>query len=89
MTFTARRWLTWIGGVTVVFLAIAAIYAAVRLTDDTAVAYDDVRDHFKYGSTGGERGWKRQLGFGVPYWIWVAMPELFPDLLAEHFVWVA
>ena len=84
MTSTARRWLTWIGGVAVVFLAIVAIYAAVRLTDDTAVAYDDVRDHFKYGSTGGERGWKRQLGFGVPYWIWIAMPELFPDLVPDH-----
>jgi mono/diheme cytochrome c family protein len=84
MTLTTRRWLTWIGGVTVVFLAIVAIYAVVRLTDDTAVAYDDARDHFKYGSTGGERGWKRQLGFGVPYWIWIAMPELFPDLLPDH-----
>jgi len=84
MTLSVRRWLIWIGGVTVVLLAIVAIYAAARLSDDTAVAYQDVRDHFKYGSTGGERGWKRQLGFGVPYWIWIALPELFPDLLPDH-----
>jgi len=84
MRRNVRRWLTWIGGVTVVFLAVIAVYAAKRLTDDTAVTYADARDHFKYGSTGGERGWKRQLGFGVPYWIWIAMPELFPDLLPDH-----
>ena len=84
MAFSARRWLTWIGGVTVVLLAVLAVYAAVRLTDDTAVTYTDVRDHFKYGSTGGERGWKEQLGFGIPYWIWIAMPELVPDLLPDR-----
>ena len=84
MTIDVRRWLTWIGGVTIVVLSVVAIYAAIRLTDDTVVTYADARDHFKYGSTGGERGWKRQLGFGIPYWIWVAMPELFPDLLPDH-----
>ena len=86
MAVTLRRWLTWIGGAAVVvlaFVAIAAVYTLNRLTDDTPVAYSKVEDHFKYGSTGGERGWKRQFGFGVPYWIWVAMPELFPDLLPD------
>jgi mono/diheme cytochrome c family protein len=84
MTFSGRRWLTWIGGVTVVLLAVVAVYAAWRLTDDTAVTYQDDQDHFRYGSTGGERGWKEQLGFGIPYWIWIAMPELFPDLLPRQ-----
>jgi mono/diheme cytochrome c family protein len=83
MAVTLRRGLTWIGGAVVVIVAIAAVYAARRLSDDTPVTYGRVEDHFKYGSTGGERGWKRQFGFGVPYWIWVAMPELFPDLLPD------
>ena len=24
-----------------------------------------------------------QLGFGVPYWIWIALPELFPEYLPD------
>ncbi|MGH7506573.1 MAG: hypothetical protein ACRELX_13015, partial [Longimicrobiales bacterium] len=39
--------------------------------------------HFKYGSTGGERGWGKQFGFGVPYWIWITLPELFPEYLPD------
>jgi mono/diheme cytochrome c family protein len=34
--------------------------------------------HFKYGSTGGERT------MGIPYWFWVALPELFPEYLPDH-----
>jgi len=83
MTLTLRRLPMWIGAAVVVIAAIAAVYVLLRLTDDRPVTYDKVEDHFKYGSTGGERGWKRQFGFGVPYWIWVAMPELFPDLLPD------
>src|SRR5689334_21897134 len=44
-------------------------------------SYRDDDDHFRYGSLGGERGYKGQVGFGLPYWIWVAMPELFPEYL--------
>lgn len=45
--------------------------------------YRDEDDHFKYGSLGGERGYKGQIGFGLPYWIWVALPELFPEYLPD------
>jgi cytochrome c1 len=78
-----RRCLTWIGGAVVVLVAVVGVYGVARLLIDTPVAYKDDADHFKYGSTGGERGWKRQFGFGVPYWIWIAMPDLFPDLLPD------
>ena len=50
---------------------------------DHPVRYADDKDHFKYGSLGGERGYKSQVGFGLPYWIWVAMPELFPEHLPD------
>jgi len=59
-------------------------YLAVRLTDDEPVTYDDSAEHYKYGSTGGERGFGNQFGFGFPYWIWVALPELFPDYLPDR-----
>jgi hypothetical protein len=51
---------------------------------DKAVTYQRDDDHFKYGSLGGERGYKGQIGFGLPYWIWVAMPELFPEYLPDR-----
>ena len=59
-------------------------YLTWRLNDDHPVTYADAESHFNYGSTGGERGWKNQLGFGVPYWIWVALPELFPQYLPDQ-----
>lgn len=71
----------------VVLLAGALIgggYLAVRLADDRPVSYDDIEDHFKYGSTGGERGYGKQFGFGVPYWIWVALPEQFAEYLPDR-----
>ena len=48
-----------------------------------SISYERDEDHFKYGSLGGERGYKGQVGFGLPYWIWVAMPELFPEYLPD------
>ena len=35
---------------------------------DTPVDYQSDADHFKYGSVGSEHE------FGVPYWIWRALP---------------
>jgi hypothetical protein len=76
-THGKRRWIK------IAFLALLAVvllsslYLAVRLTRDRPVDYTDVVDHFKYGSTGGERM------SGFPYWIWVALPELFPEHLPD------
>jgi hypothetical protein len=67
-----------IGFLTVVALVIALISGAwllVRFRADRAVIYANELDHFKYGSLGSERE------FGVPYWIWRALPELFADKL--------
>ena len=49
-------------------------YALVRFLPDEPVAYPDPVEHFKYGSTGGER----ESGF--PYRIWQALPTV----CAEH-----
>ncbi|HZF08494.1 MAG TPA: cytochrome c [Thermoanaerobaculia bacterium] len=54
------------------------LYLAVRLTRDRPVDYADDLDHFKHGSTGGERL------TGIPYWLWVALPELFPEYLPDR-----
>ncbi len=57
-------------------LALAAtVYAIGRFTADEPVGYREAAEHFKYGSTGGER----ESGF--PYWIWKALPEVCPEFL--------
>jgi len=71
-------------GLAVIAVALmGGIYLGVRLTDDEPVTYEDIEQHYRYGSTGGERGFGKQFGFGFPYWIWVALPELFPDYLPD------
>jgi hypothetical protein len=74
------RWRRWRRAACFVVLALAlgsGLYLAARLTRDHPVDYADDVDHFKHGSTGGERV------SGFPYWIWVALPELFPEYLPD------
>jgi mono/diheme cytochrome c family protein len=73
-----------VGVATIAFLIVVGTYLLVRLRDDEPVTYAAIEDHFKHGSTGGERGWKKQFGFGIPYWIWVAIPETFPEYLPDQ-----
>jgi hypothetical protein len=69
----ARR--VWATAATV--LVLFGIYLAVRLNRDEPVTYTTPEDHFKYGSTGGERD------AGIPYWLWKVLPEMFPEFLPE------
>jgi hypothetical protein len=50
--------------------AAVLVYAAARFLEDEPVTYEAIEEHFKYGSTGGERV------SGFPYWIWQAMPHV-------------
>src|SRR5687767_343745 len=66
-------------------LAIAAvvlIWVIVSLRADRAIAFDDIEEHFKYGSIGSEPGVSllRPVG-GVlpPYWVFRALPAICPD----------
>ncbi len=56
-------------------LLLLVVWAVRRFTRDQPVTYAAIDDHFKYGSTGGERA------SGIPYSIWKALPELFPQYL--------
>jgi len=58
-----------------VFLLLLSAYFLYRFNIDRPVDYVQDDEHFKYGSTGGERV------AGIPYWIWKALPELFPEYL--------
>jgi mono/diheme cytochrome c family protein len=69
--------------VVVAVVVVGGSYALWRINDDRPVSFESDVEHFKYGSTGGERGWKLQFGFGIPYWMWIALPELVPELMPE------
>ncbi len=72
-----RRWVSiaWFVALAVVLLSV--FYLAERFTRDRPVAYASDVDHFVHGSTGGEKM------NGIPYWFWVALPELFPEYLPD------
>ena len=46
-----------------------------NLLRDVPVYYESPAEHFKYGSMGTEQEQ------GVPYWIWLVLPRLFPEYL--------
>jgi mono/diheme cytochrome c family protein len=58
-------------------LLVLALCLALRLARDEPVAYAAPEDHFKYGSTGGERD------AGIPYWMWKVLPVMFAEFLPE------
>ena len=61
--------------VSIALVVLSSVYLAERFMRDEAVVYEDPVEHFKYGSTGGERN----LGF--PYWIWRVLPEICGEYL--------
>jgi hypothetical protein len=74
----ARRWVRALAALlTIAALSFIAfgLYAWQRFTSDEPMVYDDIEEHFKYGSTGGER----ESGF--PYWIFQAMPQVCAHLV--------
>jgi hypothetical protein len=65
----------WVVALFAVAVLVTGAWAAVRFTRDKPVTYASPEEHFKYGSTGGERA------SGIPYSVWKALPELFPEYL--------
>ena len=56
-------------------LVVVGIYLLIRLNRDQPVDYADAGEHFKYGSTGGERT------AGIPVALWNILPDLFQKYL--------
>jgi hypothetical protein len=62
----------------------AALWAALTLRVDRPVAYDDITEHFKYGSIGSEPGVSllRPVGGALPnYAVFTALPSICRDRL--------
>ncbi|MDQ3803770.1 MAG: cytochrome c [Acidobacteriota bacterium] len=61
-----------------ILLALILVLAAVlywRFHPNRPTDYDDIVEHFKYGSIGSE------AQNGIPYWIVKVLPEMFPEYL--------
>ena len=54
----------------IAIVIVIGVSLASRFLADVPVDYADMEEHFKYGSTGGER----EAGF--PYWVWKALPHV-------------
>jgi len=74
----ARHWRVWVV-VALLLLLLAAGFAGYHFAfvKTYPVVYDDIEEHFKYGSIGSEPV------SGIPYWIWQALPLMFADKLPE------
>ncbi len=70
-----RLW-TVVAIVAIAVFAIAGIVAYVKLyRSQPARVFASDEDHFLFGSTGTERE------HGIPYWIWLVLPRIFPEHL--------
>jgi mono/diheme cytochrome c family protein len=62
--------------VAIAVVAIAGVVAYVKLyRSQPARVFASDEDHFLFGSTGTERE------HGIPYWIWLVLPRIFPEHL--------
>ena len=72
-----RRWVSFAFIAAFAIVVIAGIYLVERFTRDRPVDYADEVMFFERGSTGGEKM------DGIPYWVWVTLPEIFPEYLPD------
>ena len=73
--FNVKRAGITIGVLLVAFIGGIVILIVIFIQRDVPDVYDDIDDHFKYGSIGGET---------IPYWIWLVLPDLFPEYLPDR-----
>jgi mono/diheme cytochrome c family protein len=79
----ARAW-RWVGLAALVAGVGVAVWVALTLDTDRPVVYDDIAEHFKYGSIGSEPGVSllRPVGGALPpYAVFAALPSICPDRL--------
>ena len=78
-TSHVRRIVRWLFASAVVIVLLAGLWFVAAIRADQPVAYDDVAEHFKYGSIGSEPGVSLLNPVGgtlPPYWIFKALPNV-------------
>ena len=74
--------------VVLIVLAGAVAWALRSISVDRPVTYDDIQDHFKYGSIGSEPGGSLLATIGgalPPYWVLTALPSICPEMAPNGF----
>lgn len=71
------RTITAIAIILILLIGSVGYLAWYNLFREVDTYYESVEDHFKYGSIGSENA------EGVPYWIWLVLPRIFPDKLPK------
>jgi hypothetical protein len=72
-----RRWLQiTLAAAAVLGLAAAIVVYQNLFREEPAAFFESDEDHFLFGSVGTETAAE-----AVPYWIWLVLPRIFPDLL--------
>ena len=76
MPLVRRRSLQIVAAVAVVFALSAAMFVYEHFyREEPAAHFESDEDHFLFASVGSE------ADAGVPYWVWLVLPRIFPDLL--------
>ena len=68
------RWRILLGSLVVLVLAVGSV-GWLHLFRELPQSFTSIEDRFKYGSIGAEQ---RE---GIPYWIWLVLPRMFPEKL--------
>ncbi|WP_017318476.1 c-type cytochrome [Mastigocladopsis repens] len=61
--------------IVLLFVGVVGYVGWYNLFREVPTYYESSEEHFKYGSIGTEQAQ------GVPYWIWLVLPRIFPDKL--------
>ena len=64
--------------------AVGAVWVVITLRTDRPVTYEDIQEHFKYGSIGSEPGGSLLTPVGgvlPPYWVFRSLPSICSDKL--------
>lgn len=68
--------------------SIVLVWVVVSLRTDRPVVYDDIEEHFKYGSIGSEPGGSLLAPVGgvlPPYWVFRSLPAICSDKLPQGY----
>jgi hypothetical protein len=88
MTSRVRRVLRGLLIGTVTAVAVVVLWVVVSLNADSPITYDDIEEHFKYGSIGSEPGGSLLSPIGgvlPPYWVFKALPSVCRDKLPNGY----
>ena len=84
MTAETRRVFRWLFASLVVLAALGGLWFVANIKADEPAAFDDVVEHFKYGSIGSEPGVSLMQPVGgvlPPYWVFKALPSVCSEKL--------